>query len=80
MMMDPNPFEERLLQLKFFPDGEQVLCNNQTAGSDNVRMETLLKKARSVIIHEGVVKFLELVQVISEKEPYDELGCHMIRK
>jgi len=51
----------------------------QAAGSDNAHMETLLKKARSVIMHEGFVKFLELIQVIME-ESYIELGHHMIGK
>ena len=79
ILMDPNPLEEKLVQLKFFPDGEQVLCNNQTTGGPNaVQMKALLEKVRSIIVHTGAVKFIELVKIISYNKPYDELACHMI--
>ena len=80
ILIDPNPLEEKLVQLKFFPVEEQVSCNNQTAGPSKVQIEALLNKVRSIIVHKGAVKFIELVGIISQKKPYDELACHMIGK
>ena len=79
VLIDPNPLEEKLVQLKFFPDGEHTLCSDQTTSSPNtVQMKELLKKVRSIIVRTGAVKFIELVEIISYKKPYDELARHMI--
>ena len=76
ILIDPNPLKEKFVQLNFFPDGEQIF--NQITGPNIVQMKALLKQVRSIILHKGAVKFIELVQVISYKKPYDELACHMI--
>ena len=80
ILIDPNPLEERLMQLKFLPVGERVLCNNQTAVPSKGQIEALLNKIRNIIVRKGAVKFIELVGIISQKKPYDELACHMIGK
>ena len=80
ILIDPNPLEEQLVQLKFFPSQEQVSCNNQTAVPSNMQMEALLNNARSIIVHKGAVKFIELVEIIRQKKPCDELAAHMIGK
>ena len=79
ILMDPNPLEEKLVQFKFFPDEEQHLCSDQQA-TFCPKIETILKKARSIIVHKGAAKFIELVEIISQKKPYDELAYHMIGK
>lgn len=80
ILIDPNPLEEQLVQLKFFPSQEQVSSDNQTAGRSNMQMEALLNNVRSIIVHKGAVKFIELVEIIRQKKPCDELAAHMIGK
>ena len=80
ILMDPNPLEEKLVQLKFFPDGEQPLRSNQGAGSNMVHIEKLLKKTRIVIVHEGAAKFIKLITIVSQEKPYDELAYHLVGK
>ena len=79
MLLDPNPLEEKFVQLDIFPDGEQHLCSDEEAACCP-KIDALLKKARSIIVSKGAAMFIEMVKIISQMKTCKELAYHLIGK
>jgi len=77
--MDPNIVKAKFIELKLFPE-RNSMDSDDPPPECTTQMKLLLKEAKAIILTKGAAKFIDLVEIITNQEQYDELGNHMIGK